>query len=632
MKNLIRLFLLAKKRWYLFILGFFFMFGYGIFSVAGIPFVIPLMDYVFNRIPQPDYPVDSVSTFFSTLMEKWNEFTANHPVSVFHISAVIKEFKTSADQIFYQTNPIVLLKIIVFSLILVMLLKNVFFYLNRMVFINLEGKTAKELRDLLFEKYLQLPFSFFEQHKVGDALVRLMNDVAEVNTFLISNGFKIIRDLFTVVLFLAVAISINASLFIKIMIVIPITMGLASFLGKKIKKYTKRLQQQLGLLFSKVEEIFRGLKIVKAYNRESYEKRRFYDLTLKYFKIWRKRIIYDSFNIPLSEMSGTIVVAIVLWFGGLDVLHPEKNFSFGEFSAFLYAIVSIMHPLKMVLTGYTDFKKAMVSLERIYSVFDLEETIKDAPDAVEIADFRDRIEYRDVWFAYKDEQFVLKNISLTIRKGEKVAIVGATGSGKTTLVNLLPRFYDVTKGQILIDGIDIRKISLKSLRSLFGYVTQESFLFSESIFDNISYGSDDKDMEKVVQASDIAYAREFIEKLPDQYQMKISEYGTNLSGGQKQRLNIARAIYHNPPILIFDEATSALDSEAESKVQQAIENVSRNRTMVVIAHRLATVLSSDKIVVLKNGEIVAQGKHEDLLETSPEYKKLYDLQFGGTTG
>lgn len=606
------------------------MFGYGLFSVAGIPFVIPLMDYVFRREPQPSYPIETISQFLTSLTERWQMYMSTHSFSFFHVSDSLHDFKGPLIQLFYESNPLVLLKLIVFALIIVVLFKNIFFYLNRIVFINLEGKTTKDLRDLLFQKYIALPFSFFEQHKVGDAMVRLVNDVMQVNQFLISNSMKIIRDLFTVFLFIFVAFSINSVLFLKILVIIPIMLGLVSLLGKKIKKYTQRLQVQLGIIFSKVEEIFRGLKIVKAFNREEYELGRFKKLTLRYFKIWRKRIIYDSMNIPLSELTGAMIVTLVLWFGGLDVLDPRKNFTFGEFSAFLYAIVSIMHPLKTVIKGYADFKKALVSLNRVYEVLDTEETIQDKPDAIEINDFKNKIEFKNVYFSYdgNDKHAVLKNINLTINKGEKVAIVGATGSGKTTLVNLLPRFYDVTRGEILVDGINIRDIKLASLRALFGYVTQESFLFSESISKNISYGKNIEDKNRIHKVSEIAFASEFIENLPEKYETKIMDYGSNLSGGQKQRISIARAIYHDPPILIFDEATSALDAEAENKVQTAINNVSKNRTMIIIAHRLATVLSANKIVVMKDGQIIATGTHKELLHTSPEYKQLYDLQFG----
>lgn len=631
MANLWKLYKFALKRWHLFIFGIIFMFGYGFFSVAGIPFVIPLMDYVFKRdTTELAPPIQSISDFREALVTAWNTYSSRHDFSIFKISDAIDQFKPELNQLFLKTDPVVLLKLIIFTLIGIVLLKNVFFYLNRLAFINLEGKTTKDLRDLLFQKYLHLPFSFFEQHKVGDAMVRIVNDAMQINQFLISNSMKILRDLFTVGLFLSMALLINAGLFLKILIIIPVMLGLVSLLGKKIKKYSKRLQNQLGIIFSKVEEIFRGLKIVKAFTREQFEWDKFTELTKKYFKLWRKRIIYDSFNIPLSEMSGVFIVALVLWFGGLDVLDPNKGFTFGEFSAFLYAIVSIMHPLKTVIKGYTDFKKAVVSLDRVYEILETTESIQDNPEAEEVDGFHDKIEFRHVTFSYTGDpkDAVLRDINLTIRKGEKIAFVGSTGSGKTTLVNLLPRFYDVTEGQILIDGKDIRSIKLRSLRSLFGYVTQESFMFSDTILNNISYGTSETDHEKVKQASEVAFASEFIEQMPKQYDTLIQDYGSNLSGGQKQRISIARAILHDPPILIFDEATSALDAEAENKVQTAIDNVSKNRTMIMIAHRLATVLSADKICVLKDGKIIAEGNHNELLKSSPEYKRLYELQFG----
>ncbi|MBN1326469.1 MAG: ABC transporter ATP-binding protein, partial [Candidatus Cloacimonetes bacterium] len=426
---------------------------------------------------------------------------------------------------------------------------------------------------------------------------------------------------------------LNPRLFLISLILFPIFSLILNYLGKKIKKYSKRIQKQSSNMFSNVEEILNGIKIVKAFAREKFEFLKFDQINRKHFLYWRKANLYSSINQPLSEINSTLMGIIVLLIGGKQVLAPGSTFSYGEFITFLLAVFSMLHPLKKITEAYTEIRKAMVSLDRVYEILDRKSEIVEHPSAISKSDFTDKIEFRNVSFYYQTGRPVLHNVNLTVEKGQQVAFVGSSGSGKTTIVNLVSRMYDKTDGDILIDGIPIENIRLIDLRKLFGTVTQESILFSETISANIRYGTlKDVTDEEIKTAARIAYADEFIEKYPAQYDEVLHTRAANLSGGQKQRICIARAIVGNPPILIFDEATSALDTEAEQKVQQAIDQATRNRTVMVIAHRLSTILSAHKIVVLDHGRIVGLGTHSELLESCAKYKILYELQFKDQTG
>jgi ABC-type multidrug transport system fused ATPase/permease subunit len=383
-------------------------------------------------------------------------------------------------------------------------------------------------------------------------------------------------------------------------------------------------------MFSNIEETINNLRIVKAFAREDHEMIRFNKVNMANYRSWRKGQIYKALNVPISELNGTVMGIIVLLIGGNQIISGHSNFTLGEFTSFLLAIFSMLHPIKKLSDAYTDVRKAMVSLDRVSVILDRKSEIAEHPDQKSKTDFSSSIELRDVEFSYSPDKPVLKSVSFTINKGEKVALVGSSGSGKTTIANLLTRMYDAQKGSICLDGIPINSIKLKDLRTLFGTVTQESILFSDTIANNIRYGSlREVSDEEIREAARIAYIDDFVETLPHQYNQMLQPKASNLSGGQKQRICIARAIVGNPPILIFDEATSALDTEAERNVQLAIDQATRNRTVVVIAHRLSTILSSDKIVVMDEGEIVGIGPHEELLKNCPRYQVLYNLQFNG---
>jgi len=604
------------------------MSGYAIFSGISIMMAIPLLDFVFKpgktKILYSDFPA-----FFGAVRDVFNNFLSQQNSFFTWIDKInYKPFLTELKSILEVTDPIFLLWFISISVIFLIVLKNIFYYGNRVMFINLQGKTIKDIRDIIYHKYLYQPLSFLRKNKVGDSLVRMVSDVNIISNFFINSFFNIIRDIILLVVYIIIALNLNLKLFIIGLVLLPLFSYLVNLLGGKIKKYSQRIQEQSSQLFSNVEEKLNSMPIVKAFSRENYEYDRFEKINKKHFRFWRKSLLYSAVNVPLSELNSVLIGVVILMIGGKLVLAADSSFSFGTFMTFLLAVFSMMQPTKNLTNAYINIRKALVSLDRIMVILDRKSEITESKEQVEKRDFEQKIVFNDIAFSYQEDKKVLENINFEVKKGEKIALVGSSGSGKTTLVHLLSRMYDPDAGDILIDGIPSHKIKLKDLRTLFGTVTQESILFNDTVFNNISYGTLEKvDEEQVRNAAKIAFADEFIDKLPQKYDEILQVKASNLSGGQRQRLCIARAIVGNPPILIFDEATSSLDTEAERKVQQAIEQATKNRTVIVIAHRLSTILSSDKIIVLDQGKIVCIGHHKELLETCERYKTLYNIQF-----
>jgi len=628
MKNFFQLYKIMLRYWVYMVVGLIFMFGYAGLSGITLTMVIPLFDYVF-RHRETAIIYSNWSELSVVIGKLVNDFCIQ--VKNFFDFSQPSSFKPLLEQlkqIFSQTDPLFLLYMICVSFVVITLVKNIFYYINKVMFANLRGKTILSIRNVMFEKYLKQSLAFFNVNKVGDSIVRMVSDVDIVNDKLIFPIFNISRDIILLFVYIGIAVSINARLFLLSLLVLPMFSVLLALLGKKVKKYSKRIQTKFSDMFSNIEEVMNNMRIVKAFSRENWEYDKFKKINSKYFVFWRKSVIYAGINVPLSEISGTLLGVVIIILGGSLILSPTSQFQLGEFTAFLLAIFSMQHPVKELTKAYADIKKAQVSLDRIFYVLNQQSEIKNSENPVYKNTFEKHIALKDVSFSYNSKTEVLSNISFEIKKGEKVAFVGSSGSGKTTLINLLPRMYDITRGEILIDDINIQNIDLKDLRLLFGTVTQDSILFSDTIANNIRYGSlQEISDEMIKEAARISYADEYIEKLPDRYEQMLHQKGANLSGGQKQRLCIARAIISNPPILIFDEATSALDTESEQKVQQAIDQATQNRTVLVIAHRLSTVLSADKIIVLDKGKIVGIGKHKDLLKTCQRYQTLYRLQF-----
>jgi len=627
-KNIIRILKIMLNHWGYLVSGLFFMLGFALFSGTSVSLAIPLMDNVFKSSSDLILYKDA-SSFFVAMQNAIVQFIASHG-SLFQIKSkeALEPLLNNLNTVMIHTDQHLLLWIICGAMVVIIILKNIFFYGQRVLFANLRGRTIKDVRDLIYKKYLYQSLAFFNENKVGDSLVRMVSDVQIIGNFFVNSLFNSLREFLLIIIFAWIALWLNPRLFLISLILLPIFSFVVHLLGNKIKKYSKRIQQQSSNMFSNVEEKLNSMRIVKAFSREQYEMERFEEINNKHFKFWRKSRIYHAFNVPLSELNSVITGVIVLMIGGYQVLDPNVNFSFGSFIAFMLAIFSMLHPMKAITKAYANIRKAMVSVERISEILNRESEITESSSQIEMKTFKRLIEYKNVSFSYNELEKVLKNINLTINKGEKIALVGSSGSGKTTMVNLLERMYDTTSGEILIDNNNIRNINLQDLRTLMGTVTQESILFGDTIANNIGYGSlKDITKNEVIKAAKIAYADEFIDSLPDKYETLLHTRASNLSGGQRQRLCIARAIVADPPILIFDEATSALDTEAEMKVQKGIEQATKNRTVIVIAHRLSTILSSDKIVVMDDGKIVGMGKHSELIETCDRYKTLYKLQF-----
>ena len=629
MDNLKRINKVILRYWSYLLFGLFFMFGFAAFSGISIVLIKPMLDYVFKKPDSIEILYSDLPSFFSALKSVINESfqSAENLFSGFNALFSL-DSAAKFNSVMAHTDSYFLLYFLSGMFIVIVLLKNVFFFGKKVMFANLRGKAVADIRSMIFRKYLFQSLSFFNKNLVGDSLVRVTSDVTIIGRLYINSIFIVLQNIILILIFAATAVYFNAKLFVYSLLLVPVFGIILNILGNKIKKYSRRLQKQYSKIFSNLEEILSNIRIVKAFSREESQYNKFKDINKKHLGFWKRSIIYSAVSVPLSEISSTIMVAVVLILGGKQVLAPESTFTFGSFMTFLMAIFSMLHPLKVLSKHYANIRKAMVSISRVSEILNRSKEIEDSENPVLKTDLVKGIELKNVCFEYTKGKPVLSDINLSIKKGEKIALVGNSGSGKTTLINLLSRMYDVTNGEILVDDLSVKHIKLPDLRTLFGTVTQESILFNTSISENIKYGSL-KDVSKagIIEAAKIAYADEFINKLPKKYSEMIHPKASNLSGGQKQRLCIARAIVGNPPILIFDEATSALDTEAERKVQKAIEQATQNRTVIVIAHRLSTILNSDKIVVMKNGRIIEQGTHNELMAIDSQYKDYYNMQF-----
>ncbi len=626
--NLGQIYQMMLKYWYVLVLGLIAMLLYALLSGVSITLVVPLFDYVFKS-GKTDILYHDSSSFLNAAKQATGEFLAGSG-SLLQLRS-LESFGPLWEQlkgIMLRTDSQALLYVICLFVLVTIVLKNVFYYLQRVLFVTLRGNTVRDVRNLMFRRYMGQSLEFFSQNRVGDAIVRMVNDVEIVSDQFIRSLLEALRDIVTIVIFLRIALLLNSRLFLYSLVVVPIFAVSVSILGKKIKKYSRRIQSQLSNMFSAVEEALNSMKIVKAFRREDSEYANFSRINRSHLRLWKKSQYYTALNLPISEISTVVMGLLVVIIGGKLILEPNTEFSLGDFTAFLFALFSMLHPLKSLTQIYIEIRKALVSLDRIALVMNTSSKVQDAPDAIDKPSFDREISFDRVGFYYKEGNPVLREVSLSIRKGEKVAFVGASGGGKTTLANLLNRMYDVKEGAISIDGTDIRQIKLMQLRRLFGVVTQDSLLFTKTVRDNIAYGSlEAVSDEQVRNAARIAHAEEFILQLPQQYDEPLQAKGSNLSGGQRQRLCIARAVVGDPPILVFDEATSALDTENERKVQDAIDAATVNRTVIMIAHRLSTVLKADKIVVLEHGRVVGSGTHTELLESCKRYQDLYNMQF-----
>jgi len=531
------------------------------------------------------------------------------------------------DYIFTGTQQDILIKIVVLIL-LAFLIKNISGYLQSYFLAYVEQAVIRDLRNQIFAHLHKLPMTFFKHERTGNLISRITNDTVIIQQSISAVFLNLIREPITIVVFLAIAVSISFKLTLFSFIILPFSIGIIAYIGSILRKQSSILQAKMADITSIIHETVTGIKIVKAFGMEKFEEDRFKRETEKFFRTILKMVRVRNAASPLTEFLTVGVGTAIIYYGGELVL-VDKSLSASEFMGFLFAIFQIIQPIKELSSVNNRIQESSAAADRVFKIIDIEPDIRDSEDSVEKTNFEDSIRLEHVWFKYDDgDDYVLKDINLEVKKGEIVAVVGSSGGGKTTLVDLIPRFFDVTKGSILLDEVNIKNIKISSIKQLIGVVTQETILFNDSVRNNIAYGLTDIPDEKIIEVAKAANAHKFIMELPEGLDTVIGERGVRLSGGQRQRISIARALLKNPPIMILDEATSSLDNESEVLVQAAIERLMEERTVIVIAHRLSTIRNSSKIIVLDGGEIVQSGTHDELVADEQSiYKMLYDLQF-----
>lgn len=534
-------------------------------------------------------------------------------------------FSFFLNQAIQNSGVEITLLLIGLFLILMTAFKTGTAYLGVRMTIPLRTGVVRDLRNKLYRKIVSLPIGYFTEERKGDIMSRMSADVNEVEVSILNAVDMFFKSPVMIVIYLAVMLLMSWELTIFVMVLLPISGWLIGIIGKNLKRRSNEVQEQQGEMLSQMDETIGGLRVVKAFNAESKIEARFAFLNERMRKSFFN--LHARYNLasPLSEFVGTVVIAILLWFGGVLIVGERSSIGPAEFIYYLIIFYSIINPAKDLSRAFYGVRKGTAALERIDKILNTENNIPEPKKPVEITGFHDKIEFKDLSFRYQSE-WVLKDINLTVPKGKTVALVGQSGSGKTTLIDLFPRFYEVKKGEILLDGLNIKKIKSHDIRKLIGNVNQEAILFNDTFFNNIAFGVEEATLEQVIEAAKIANAHDFIMATENGYESTIGDRGSKLSGGQRQRISIARAILKNPPILILDEATSALDTESEKMVQKALENLMKNRTTLVVAHRLSTIKKADEICVLHEGRIVERGKHDELIELNGYYKKLVDMQ------
>ncbi len=535
--------------------------------------------------------------------------------------------KPVMDDIFLSKGT-TLLKILPIGFILIYTIKGLARYGQSYLMRSIGQKIITKIRNELYEHIQKMPLSFFHNTPSAILMSRITNDVTmlgHVSSQVVADFF---RQSFTFFILLGLTFYREWKLATIALVVFPFIGIFIVSIGRKLRVLSRKNQEKMADLNIILQETFTGNKIVKAFGMEDYENKRFMNENRKLYDISMKETKRHEMVSPLMELFGAVGTGVVIWYGGYQVISGATTP--GTFFSFMTALIMLYDPIKKLSTMNNVVQQSMAAAERVFEMLDTKVEITDNDGAVDIREFKDRISFNDVWFQYNSNNgMVIKGINLTIKKGEVVALVGSSGAGKSTLVDMIPRFHDVTKGSINIDSSDIRNITLNSLRRQIGIVTQETILFNDTVKNNISYGRIDASMDDIHKAAESAYAHDFIMEMPSGYDTVIGERGVKLSGGQRQRLSIARAILKNPAILILDEATSSLDSESEKMVQQALENLMKDRTTFVIAHRLSTVLNAGRIVVIDDGRIIETGRHDELLAHGGIYKKLYEMQFKG---
>jgi ABC-type multidrug transport system fused ATPase/permease subunit len=587
-----------------------------LFNIVSIPMLIPFLQILLGQtippVQKPDFQwnIDTIKNYFN-----W------------YLGDLIAQSGSKEQALIF----------VCFVLILAFFFKNLFRYLALFFMTPLRNGVVRDIRKALFEKILRLPLSYFSDERKGDLISRVSNDVLEVEWSILNVLETVVREPLLIFGAVGMMIYISPALTLFVLVLIFFTAVIIGNIGRTLKKDSAATQEKMGNLMSVLDETLGGMRVIKGFNAENYQKEKFSKENDGFRKAMTRGLRKRDLSSPLTEFLGITVVCVLIWFGFKQV--EVNTLTPASFIAFLYAFFTVIEPAKAFSNAYYHLQRGKAALDRINFILDAEELIKDElkSDPLSIDSvledkklnfsFKEKIEYRNVGFYYReDDKVILKNINLIIEKGKVVALVGASGAGKSTLADLLPRFYDVTEGEIWIDGLNIKSLRLKELRNIMGIVTQEAVLFNDTIYNNIVFGLENKTEKEVIAAAKAANAHEFIDNTEEKYQTNIGDRGSKLSGGQRQRLTIARALLRNPEILILDEATSALDSESEKLVQSALVALMKNRTAIVIAHRLSTVQHADEIIVMKSGEIIERGTHDALLALNGEYRKLVELQ------